>query len=94
MQVAPDADPSDGRLNVVELGDLSALGSIITGLHFYGKGRPPKGLRRWQITRATVTPADGEKAMPLEMDGEARGFAPATFEILPAALRLVTQAPR
>ena len=41
-----------------------------------------------RVTRVHVEPVEADAAIPVELDGETPGHLPATFEVLPGALRL------
>jgi diacylglycerol kinase (ATP) len=86
MKILPDADPADGLFDVLVWGDVSKL-DLALNLHklYRGKhtGHPKATIRR--ARRVTVTP---DSALPIEVDGEQPGLTPATFEIVPSALRL------
>jgi diacylglycerol kinase family enzyme len=41
-----------------------------------------------QVRRVEVRPVDPEQRIPLELDGETPGYLPATFEVVPGALKL------
>lgn len=86
MMVLPEADPSDGLLDVVwgqdvRLGELGRLmGLIKTGAHL---GHPK--VRSGRAASVEVRPS-GPAAFHL--DGDVSGSAPVRFESLPGALRL------
>jgi diacylglycerol kinase (ATP) len=86
MKILPDADPSDGLLDVLVWGDVSKadlarnLHKLYRGTHV---GHPKATFRR--ARRVMVTP---ESPLPIEVDGEQPGLTPATFEVVPSALRL------
>jgi len=86
MKILPDADPSDGLLDVLVWGDVSKadlarnLHKLYRGTHV---GHPKATIRR--ARRVVVTP---ESPLPIEVDGEQPGLTPATFEVVPSALRL------
>jgi diacylglycerol kinase (ATP) len=88
MKILPDADPSDGLLDVLVWGDVSK-GDLARNLHKLYRGTHvthPKA----RIVRAhsvTVTP---EVPLPIEVDGEGPGITPATFTVVPSALLLRT----
>jgi diacylglycerol kinase (ATP) len=86
MKILPDADPSDGLFDVLVWGDVSKL-DLALNLHKLYRGthvgHPKATIRR--ARRVTVTP---ESALPIEVDGEQPGLTPASFEIVPSALRL------
>ena len=84
MKIAPDADPCDGFLDVVVVGDLGKLKLVWT---------LPKLHRGTHITcpmvsarQAKSIQMDSAERLLLQVDGELLGEAPAAFSILPAAL--------
>ena len=88
MRIAPDADPADGLLEVVVVGDISRLGALravprlFRGTHL--------GLTAVEVHRARtigIAPADGELPPRFDVDGEQVGMAPAEITVLPQALR-------
>lgn len=84
MKLAPQADPFDGRLELVVVGALSRaelllrLPSVYAGRHV-GK----RGVRVSRFSRLT---ADCGEDFWLNIDGEAAGRLPASFTVLPAAV--------
>jgi YegS/Rv2252/BmrU family lipid kinase len=89
MKVAPDALLDDGRFDVVSIGGLSAL-KILANAHKLYRGTH---LEMDEVTTArakvvTVRPARKNQEVMIEIDGELPGRLPATFEILPKALRV------
>ncbi|MGM0574546.1 MAG: diacylglycerol/lipid kinase family protein [Myxococcota bacterium] len=86
MEIAPDAEPDDGVFDVTVLGDLRRrdmlplLGRIYGGRHV---GHP-----KVQVHQATRVVADSDDTVYLDVDGEPLGRLPATFEIVPGALRV------
>ncbi|HEY1417132.1 MAG TPA: diacylglycerol kinase family protein [Myxococcaceae bacterium] len=86
MRVAPEADPSDGRFDVTiwsgyHLKDFALKSaSVYDGSHV-----------RWAGTRTLrckrLEAASDEEVL-LDVDGEQPGRLPATFELLPGALRI------
>lgn len=89
MQVAPEAALDDGLFDVVVLGDLSfpealrLAGPIYRGTHL---GRPKVSTARARQVHAE--PLDSGEEVLLDVDGETPGRLPATFSLLPAALRI------
>jgi diacylglycerol kinase family enzyme len=86
MKILPMADPGDGKLDVLIWGDVSRV-DLARNLHKLYRGTHvghPKA-RILRATRVTVTP---ETALPIEVDGEQPGTTPATFSLVPSALRL------
>jgi YegS/Rv2252/BmrU family lipid kinase len=86
MKILPDADPSDGMLDVLVWGDVSKA-DLARNLHKLYRGthvtHPKATIRR--ARRVVVTP---EAPLPIEVDGEQPGISPATFDVVPSALRL------
>lgn len=86
MKILPDADPSDGLLDVLVWGDVSKV-DLALNLHKLYRGthvtHPKATIRR--ARRVVVTP---ETPLPIEVDGEQPGITPATFDVVPSALRL------
>jgi diacylglycerol kinase (ATP) len=92
MMLAPDAAPDDGRFDVVLIGDVSKLDFLTTAPKIY-KGKHvhhPKV----EVLRSTRVEVDASIQLPIELEGEQVGTTPATFEIVPSALRVrVPKAP-
>ena len=86
MKILPAADPSDGLLDVLVWGDVSKA-DLARNLHKLYRGthvtHPKATIRRGR--RIVVTP---QEPLPIEVDGEQPGLTPATFEVVPSALRL------
>ena len=86
MRVAPDAAPDDGLFDVVMIGDvtkaefLTTFPKIYRGTHV---GHP-----KVEVVRARAVSVDAAVPLPVVLDGEQPGTTPATFEVLPSALRL------
>jgi diacylglycerol kinase (ATP) len=93
MRMAPMADPGDGLLDVIVIGDVNALENarglvrIRKGTHL--DGHSPK----FQLYRGQLVDVQSEEPTRLDVDGEQPGFLPATFEVIPGALELVVPAP-
>jgi len=89
MMIAPDADPSDGLLDVVSLHDLSKLQSALLSQHIY-KGShlslPGVSVARGKVVEAEPLAAGTE--VLVDMDGETPGRLPLRAELAPGALRL------
>jgi diacylglycerol kinase (ATP) len=86
MHLCPDAKPDDGLFDVVLIGDITktelalALPGVYRGTYLpHPKAEALRGAR--VVVRAP-------SALPIELDGEQPGTTPATFEVVPAALRL------
>lgn len=88
MMMAPDADPSDGRLDIIRAGDFSrlpllwAFPKIFLGRHI----EHPKVETR----RASRVEFLEERRQPVMIDGEILHIALRSLEVLPHALEVVT----
>ena len=89
MHVAPEARADDGLLDVVVIPGLSKLRLIaeLPGLYAGRHVRVP-GVLSLRGRRLEATPEGGAEPPWVEIDGEPLGRLPATFEILPGALRI------
>lgn len=89
MRMAPLADPSDGLLDVIVVGDLTAvenargLARVRSGTHLEA-GNP-----KWILHRARRVEVTSPNPVRIDVDGEQPGFLPAVFEVVPGALELV-----
>ena len=86
MRMAPDADMSDGLFDTVVLGDINTL-EFIKGLSMVYKGtlgNHPKV----DTYKAKSIEINTKEQLYLQADGELLGQAPATFRVLPQALRI------
>jgi diacylglycerol kinase (ATP) len=90
MRVAPKAQPDDGLFDVVVVGYVPRirllwyLPSVYSGQH-----TQLKEVDVQHAKRVHAEARDPSEKVPIEMDGEAIGTLPATFEILPQALRML-----
>jgi YegS/Rv2252/BmrU family lipid kinase len=86
MKICPDADPSDGVLDVLLIGDLTKRDLLVTlPKTFRGKHLPhPKA----ELLRGTAVTVDAPEPLPIQLDGEQPGTTPARFELVPEAVRL------
>jgi YegS/Rv2252/BmrU family lipid kinase len=86
MRVAPEANPSDGLLDVTVwsgygLSDFALKArSVYDGSHVRWKGT--------RTFRCKTLEASSDEEVLLDVDGEQPGRLPARFEVLPGALRL------
>jgi diacylglycerol kinase (ATP) len=89
MLIAPDADPSDGLLDVVALHDLSRVQSVALAQHIYKGshlGQPGVSVARGKVVEAEAMAAGTE--VLVDMDGETPGRLPLRATLAPGALRL------
>jgi YegS/Rv2252/BmrU family lipid kinase len=93
MRIAPGADPADGLLDVVVVGDISRLGALwavprlFRGTHL---GLPAVSSHR--VRSIGIAVAEGESPPRFDVDGEQVGSAPAEITVLPQALRFAAPA--
>ncbi len=85
MRISPRSEPDDGRLDVLVMtGPKSdawtTLPKVYRGTHL-----PHRGIAELRVSRVSV---QAGAPFPVEADGETLGTAPATFEVVPGALRL------
>lgn len=90
MKIAPHAELDDGQFEVIAIGDVGLWELITSGTRIY-KGThlalPKVSARR--AYRVEALPTEAEADILLDVDGEAPGALPATFTLLPKALRVV-----
>jgi YegS/Rv2252/BmrU family lipid kinase len=86
MMLTPEAEPDDGLLDVLLIGDLTKRDLVLTMPKTYrGKHLPhPKA----ELLRGKTATIEAREPLPVELDGEQPGTTPARFEIVPGALRL------
>jgi diacylglycerol kinase (ATP) len=84
LMVAPRALPSNGRLNVQSWGGRPI--DVVLAQRELRRGRhlARDDVREWQSSTVEVVAA---KRLRIEADGEVLGTTPATFDVLPRALR-------
>jgi YegS/Rv2252/BmrU family lipid kinase len=88
MRLSPGAKVDDGKLNVNVVEDLGRLETarwfpkVLKGLHT----THPK-VHYFGATAVTI---ECEKAMEIQIDGELFGHTPATFQVRPGAIRVVS----
>jgi diacylglycerol kinase (ATP) len=89
MKIAPDAKLTDGKLDVVGVGDLSVM-KIFTSAPrvYFGSHLSMPEVSHALARKISVRSADRESQVALEIDGELPGRLPATFQIIPEVLRV------
>ena len=89
MKIAPDAKLTDGKFDVVSIGDLSAMKIFTSAPRIYtGSHLSMPEVSHTLARKITVRAADRAAEVALEVDGELPGRLPATFQIIPDALRV------
>ncbi len=89
MKICPEAKLDDSALDFVTVGDLSRR-EVLTriGRLYQGTHVDLEEVESARVARVVAEPVEADARIPLELDGETPGHLPATFEILPGALRL------
>jgi YegS/Rv2252/BmrU family lipid kinase len=88
MKIAPEALLDDGLFDVVAVGDMSAAEIFRNSYRLYlGTHLGLRDVRHARARRVEARP-EGSEVVGLEVDGELVGRLPATFELLPKALRV------
>jgi diacylglycerol kinase (ATP) len=86
MKMCPDAEPDDGLFDVLALGDLTKMDLVRTMPKLYNGTHLPHP--KAELLRGKLVTIDSETPIPIQLDGEQPGRTPATFEVVPAQLRL------
>lgn len=89
MKIAPEAKLTDGKFDVVGVGDLGAM-KIFTSAPrvYFGSHLSMPEVSHARARKVSVRPAERDSVVDLEVDGELPGRLPATFQIIPEALRV------
>ncbi|HYK20559.1 MAG TPA: diacylglycerol kinase family protein [Pyrinomonadaceae bacterium] len=89
MKIAPDAKLTDGKFDIVGIGDLSTLKLLTSAPRVYlGSHLSMPEVSHALARKITIRAADRAATVALEVDGELPGKLPATFQIIPEALRV------
>jgi len=89
MKIAPEASLTDGKFDVVSIGDLGALKILANAPRLYvGTHLSLDRVGHALAKKVEARPGDNEGEILLEVDGELPGRLPATFQIVPQALRI------
>jgi YegS/Rv2252/BmrU family lipid kinase len=86
MKLAPGARPDDGLFDVVLIGDVSKADFATTAPKLYKGGHVSHP--KVEVVRSARVTVTGAEPLPIEADGEQLGTTPATFEVVPGALRV------
>lgn len=89
MKIAPDAQVNDGKLDVVNIGDIKTAKILLNAYKLYnGSHLELAEVKATKAARVEVSPVEKNQSIFIEVDGELPGRLPATFEIVPNALRV------
>lgn len=84
MKLAPDADASDGLLDLLTIADIPRARLMTLLPKAYSGGH--RGLPGVVLRRAARIELHADEPMPLNIDGDSDGTAPVVFEVLPKAI--------
>ncbi|HEX8708015.1 MAG TPA: diacylglycerol kinase family protein [Pyrinomonadaceae bacterium] len=89
MKIAPGARLNDGRLDIIAVGDLGRFGILANAHRLYrGTHLDMAQVHHAEARIVTARPALKDTEVAIEVDGELPGRLPATFALLPGALRV------
>ena len=89
MKIAPDAKLDDGYFDVVMIGDATSLRLLTNAPRLYfGAHLSMSEVTHVLAKQVIARPANKDKEVRVELDGEVVGRLPSTFEIVPRALRV------
>ena len=89
MKIAPDAKLTDGKFDIIAVGDLSAVKIFTSAPRVYsGSHLSMPEVSHALARKISVRSSDRDTEVALEVDGELPGKLPATFQIIPEALRV------
>jgi len=86
MKICPEAEPDDGLLDTLLIGDVTKTDLALTLPKIYrGTHLPhPKA----ELLRGRVVNVEADVPLPIQLDGEQPGTTPVRFDVVPAAVRL------
>jgi len=89
MKITPEATLDSGRFFIVTIGDFSKMKVVKNLSRLYeGTHLTLDDVHTASARTLRASPVDTGAAIPVELDGETPGRLPATFEVLPGALRI------
>jgi diacylglycerol kinase (ATP) len=88
MKIAPNAKLADGRFDVISIGDLGAARILANAPRIYLGSHLSMPKVGHALARKVIARPVGGEQIGIEVDGELPGYLPATFQIIPKALRV------
>lgn len=89
MMIAPDARINDGKLDIINVGDISTAKILVSAHRLYrGTHLDLREVNSTLARKIEIRAADESVEIRIETDGELPGKLPATYEIVPNALRV------
>jgi len=86
MKMLPEAEPDDGRFDVLLIGDLTKRDLLLTLPKTYRGSHLPHP--KATLLRGAVVEVASPDPLPVQLDGEQPGTTPVRFGLVPRALRL------
>jgi diacylglycerol kinase (ATP) len=89
MKICPDAKLDSGHLSLVTVGDLGKM-KVLASLPrlFAGTHLSIEDVHATTVRSLRASPVEPDQIIPIELDGETPGHLPATFEVVPRAIRV------
>jgi diacylglycerol kinase family enzyme len=89
MKIAPEAKLDDGLFDVVNIGDIRTARILLNAYKLYGGTHLSLDeVKHRHAKRITVSGENNSEEISIEADGEIPGKLPASYEIIPSALRV------
>jgi YegS/Rv2252/BmrU family lipid kinase len=89
MKICPEARLDSGALDLVVVGDFTRAEVLRRVSRLYdGSHLTLEDVGNHSVKTLTAAPVDADAEIPIELDGETPGRLPATFAVLPGALRV------
>ena len=89
MMIAPKAKLNDGFLDVINIGDINTAKIILNAYTLYrGTHLDLPEVKDTLAKRIEAGPLHDDQEVHIEVDGELLGKLPATYEVVPGALRV------
>jgi diacylglycerol kinase (ATP) len=86
MQISPESAPDDGMLDVLVISGPKSAAVTTMPKIYLGRHLPHRYITSRRVSELRV---EAEPSFVIEADGEVLGSTPATFGIIPGALRLI-----
>jgi diacylglycerol kinase (ATP) len=86
MKISPRSYPGDGVLDVLLFTGPKSDAFTLLPKVYRGEHVPHGHIKEFRVKHELTIEAD--RPLPLEADGEVLGFTPATFEVVPQAIRM------
>ena len=91
--LAPEADPSDGMLDVVVFSGMTRW-DVIRHFLAVARGRPRHEPRVNRVTARRIYVTGVRRTLPIHADGESMGTTPVAFAVMPGGVRIFAAPPQ